>query len=128
MSYQIEIEVPAIEGLQQKLQSAYDSGAAGFFKLHAAGEAVKIVFDREISDDVGYIEWRMERGIGASRAACEQLAAEFDESSPGDLGPVILALRSGAGVVHGLDDLEVKGQPAPPSPSKKRNASPSMGM
>ncbi len=92
--YKIEVVVPGIDNLQEELQAAYDNGAAGMFVLMPQEEGVKIVFEREYSDDAEFIEQRMATGTTLQRAVCEQLADELEESGAMSLSKVVAALRS----------------------------------
>lgn len=96
--YKIEVVVSGIENLQQKLQAAYDAGAAGSFNLLPQGEGVKIVFERQYSDDAEYIEQRMANGTTLQRAVCEQLADELEETGAECLSQVVATLRTDAAV------------------------------
>lgn len=92
--YKIEVVVHGIDNLQEELQAAYDNGAAGMFVLMPQEEGVKIVFEREYSDDAEFIEQRMVTGTTLQRAVCEQLADELEESGAMSLSKVVATLRS----------------------------------
>lgn len=105
MPYFIEIVVLPIANLVAKLQAAYDNGAAGFFDTKQTADGIKVSFERNLADDLDYIELHMMSGATQHQAACKQLARELAEFSGNELGEVIQSLLSPQSRVIGLDSL-----------------------
>lgn len=105
--YKIEVLVPTIDKLKELLQGACDNGAAGMFTLEKKSEGMKIVFEREYSEDAPFIEGRMAAGVPLKQALCDQLAQELTEYDPISLAPVLAALKSDAAVVRGMNTSQL---------------------
>lgn len=109
MTYQIVVIATGIENinaLRDKLQTAYDNGAAGEFSLKqqpgSSDLAVEITFSRELPDDEEYLERRIrESGATATQAAFVQLADELAEGNGDELSQVIDALRADNALLRG---------------------------
>lgn len=103
MSYQIVVVIPPVANLCQALQSAYDNGADGSFKLVTAVEKITVTFERELGDDQEYLERRIQEGASVASAACAQLADELDLSEDRSvLSWLVEKLRAGSALVRGI--------------------------
>lgn len=115
--YSIAISVVtgiAIDQLQRLLQAAYDDVVTGQFSYQQVGEAVQIIFMRDLAIHSEELMARMGQGESLTTAACLLLADEFEHSQTGPncLTAIITALRDpSVAVVSGLKMSELS-QPA----------------
>lgn len=101
-SYWILVEVPAtgaMQDLAKALQTGYDNGADGQFRVVSTREpGYMVTFLRTVAeDDLQHLRDRMKQGSQTLQlAAMHQLAAELQDGGVGKMaGPVVEDLRNG---------------------------------
>lgn len=103
MSYQVVVVIPSVANLCQALQSAYDNGAAGSFKLVSAEGEVTVTFERELRDDREFLERRIQQGLSVAKAVCDQLADELRLAEDRSvLCWLVEKLRAGSARIQGI--------------------------
>ncbi len=100
MNYFIAAETVSIgpmTDLVKALQTAFDNGADGSFKvLVTHAPSYMVIFERSAVNDKEYVGKRAEQNISIETSAMQQLAAELEEGGAGAVAAGIMdTLRNG---------------------------------
>ena len=117
MNYFIAAETVSIgpmTDLVKALQTAFDNGADGSFKvLVTHAPSYMVIFERSAVNDKEYVGKRAEQNISIETSAMQQLAAELEEGGAGAVAAGIMDTQcfdfdSGAILSMALDDSVIE--------------------